>query len=97
MFEAVTSGLAAGSWQGPASTVMAAAAAPYAGWLSAAATPGPGSGQSSRRGSFGIRGGVGATVRPAALALNRSQLVSLVQSNLLGFNGPGDRGRRGPV
>jgi PPE-repeat protein len=36
-FGLVTSGLAGGSWQGPASVAMAAAAAPYAGWLSVAA------------------------------------------------------------
>lgn len=34
-FGSVTSGLAAGGWQGAASVAMAEAAAPYAGWLSA--------------------------------------------------------------
>lgn len=36
-FGSVTSGLVGGIWQGPSSVAMAAAAAPYAGWLSAAA------------------------------------------------------------
>ncbi|WP_031720971.1 PPE family protein, partial [Mycobacterium tuberculosis] len=36
-FGSVTSDLASQAWQGPAAAAMAAAAAPYAGWLSAAA------------------------------------------------------------
>ncbi|AGL27810.1 PPE family protein [Mycobacterium tuberculosis CAS/NITR204] len=36
-FDAVIAGLAAGPWSGPASVAMAGAAAPYVGWLSAAA------------------------------------------------------------
>ncbi|MCV6974610.1 PPE domain-containing protein [Mycobacterium bourgelatii] len=37
-FAAVTSGLTGQAWQGPAATAMATAAAPYARWLSAAAS-----------------------------------------------------------
>lgn len=40
-FDAVIAGLAAGPWSGPASVAMAGAAAPYVGWLSAAATVHP--------------------------------------------------------
>src|ERR1700730_5265217 len=36
-FDSVVSALAAGPWRGRASVAMAAAAAPYVGWLSAAA------------------------------------------------------------
>src|SRR5437879_5503850 len=36
-FQAVTSGLVGGAWQGSASMAMAAAALPYAGWLTTAA------------------------------------------------------------
>src|SRR5271166_6836851 len=36
-FGSVTSGLADAAWQGPAAVAMAGAAAPYVGWLSAAA------------------------------------------------------------
>ena len=36
-FSSVTSGLTGGAWQGAASAAMVAAAAPYAGFLSAAA------------------------------------------------------------
>src|SRR5208283_5959685 len=37
-FMSVTSGLTGQAWQGAAASAMAAAAAPYAGWLSAAAS-----------------------------------------------------------
>ncbi|HUH72709.1 MAG TPA: PPE family protein, partial [Mycobacterium sp.] len=36
-FQSVISGLANGPWSGPSSAAMAEAAAPYVGWLSAAA------------------------------------------------------------
>ncbi|MDD4868842.1 MAG: PPE family protein, partial [Mycobacterium sp.] len=36
-FDSVVTGLANGSWSGPASMAMAAAATPYVGWLGAAA------------------------------------------------------------
>ncbi len=47
-FSSLTSGLVGSSWQGPASAAMMAAAAPYAQWLSTAATQAGGgcSGQS---------------------------------------------------
>lgn len=41
-FASVTAGLAGQAWQGPAALAMAAAAAPYAGWLTAAALSRPG-------------------------------------------------------
>ena len=41
-FSSVTSNLASQAWQGPASTAMAAAAAPYAGWLERGVGPSPG-------------------------------------------------------
>jgi len=47
-FGSVTSGLAGQGWQGPASQAMVAEAAPYTGWLNAAA------------GQAGGRGGAGA-------------------------------------
>ena len=46
-FTSVTSGLAGQAWQGPASKAMAAAAAPYSGWLSAAAAQASGAAQNT--------------------------------------------------
>ena len=64
-FGSVTSGLAAQSWQGSASTAMLAAASPYAGWLTATAAqaqgrpPRPVHGQCVRGGSGGDGASVG--------------------------------------
>lgn len=53
-FGQVTSGLTAGVWQGAAAAAMAAAAAPYAGWLGSVAAAGRGGG----RAGAGRGGGV---------------------------------------
>lgn len=87
-FETVTSGLVNGSWQGAAASAMAAAAAPYAGWLSAAASQ---AGQSAAHASNmaaefeAVRV---AMVHPELVAANRSNFVSLVLSNIFGQNAP---------
>lgn len=47
-FASVTAGLAGQAWQGPAALAMAAAAAPYAGWLTAAAAQSAGAAGQAR-------------------------------------------------
>jgi PPE-repeat protein len=87
-FTSLTSGLTASGWQGPASAAMAAAAAPYAGWLRAAAAHAGGAAGQARSAAAVYESAVGATVHPAMVSGNRSQLVSLVWSNLFGQNAP---------
>ncbi|MCV7340581.1 PPE family protein [Mycobacterium haemophilum DSM 44634] len=87
-FGSVTSGLVGGPWQGPASTAMAAAAAPYAGWLNAAATQAAGAAAQAKTVASAFESALAATVHPALIAANRNQLVSLVVSNLFGQNAP---------
>src|SRR5258708_3739083 len=87
-FSSVTSGLAAQGWQGPASQAMAAAAAPYAGWLSAAATHASGAATQAQAVASEFESAFAATVHPVTVAGNRSDLVSLVMSNLFGQNAP---------
>ena len=53
-FKSVTSGLAGAAWQGPAAVAMANAAAPYVGWISAAAAQALGSGRSGSRSGVGL-------------------------------------------
>ncbi|AMC75166.1 PPE family protein PPE62 [Mycobacterium tuberculosis] len=64
-FGSVTSDLASQAWQGPAAAAMAAAAAPYAGWLSAAAA-GPRGGGPGQGGGQRVRGGTGGDGAPFA-------------------------------
>jgi len=85
-FSSVTSGLAAQAWQGSASAAMLAAAAPYAGWLSTAATQASGAAAQANAVASQFESTLAATVHPAVVAANRSDLVSLVTSNLFGQN-----------
>jgi PPE-repeat protein len=87
-FSSVTSGLASQAWQGPASQAMAAAATPYAGWLSAAASHASGAAAQAQAVASEFESAFAATVHPVAVVANRSDLVSLVMSNLFGQNAP---------
>lgn len=87
-FGGVTSGLVGGSWQGPSAAAMATAAAPYADWLASAAGQ---AGQAAMQAQAlvtefdAVRSAI---VQPIVLSANRSNLVSLVMSNLFGQNAP---------
>ncbi|MEQ0575155.1 PPE family protein [Mycobacterium tuberculosis] len=74
-FDAVIAGLAAGPWSGPASVAMAGAAAPYVGWLSAAA------GQAELSAGQAT---AAATAVEAALALIGSSPGTAMRPELLG-------------
>ncbi|ORV80621.1 hypothetical protein AWC07_20580 [Mycobacterium gastri] len=87
-FSSVTAGLADAAWQGPASAAMVAAAAPYAGWLSATGTQAEQASIQARAAAALFEAARAATVHPALVVGNRTQLVSLAVSNLLGLNTP---------
>ncbi|WP_239656355.1 PPE family protein [Mycobacterium riyadhense] len=87
-FSSMISGLATSSWQGPASAAMVAVAAPYAQWLDAAATQAGGAAVGAKAVAAVFEAARGAVVHPLAIASNRTRLVSLVVSNLFGFNAP---------
>jgi PPE-repeat protein len=87
-FGSLTAGLADASWQGPAATAMTAAAAPYAGWLSASAAQAEDAAAQARAAASAFEAAQAATVHPAAVAANRVQLMTLVAMNFLGQNTP---------
>ncbi|OOK76580.1 PPE family protein [Mycobacterium kansasii] len=87
-FDAVIAGLTGGPWAGPASVSMAAAAAPYVGWLSAAAVQAETAAASAVVAATAFESAVAATVHPAAVAANRVLLGALVATNFLGQNTP---------
>ena len=62
--------------QGPASVAMAGAAAPYIGWLHAAANRAAGSAAQAQAVVSAFEAAQAATVHPLAVAANRSDLVS---------------------
>jgi len=87
-FQSVITGLTAGPWAGPASMSMVAAAAPYVGWLSAAAGQAEAAAAQARAAATAFESALTATVHPAAVAENRLQLLSLIATNILGQNTP---------
>jgi PPE-repeat protein len=87
-FDSVVVGLTSGPWAGPASASMAAAAAPYVGWLSAAAGKAASAAAQARAAAEAFETALGATIHPAAVATNRTTLASLVATNFFGINAP---------
>jgi len=83
---AVLSELTSGSWQGPSAASMAAAAAPYAGWMQATAGHAARAASAAAAAVDAYEAAFAATVAPAAVAANRVQLASLVSTNVFGQN-----------
>jgi PPE-repeat protein len=87
-FSSVTSDLVSGAWQGAASAAMASVATQYAQWLSTAAAHASGAAGHANTIAGIFEAAKAAVAHPAAVAVNRRQLVQLVRSNLFGFNAP---------
>jgi PPE-repeat protein len=87
-FQSVISGLAGGPWQGPASVAMASAAAPYLGWLNAAAGQAAQTAGQARLAASAFEAAQASTVHPTMVAANRAARVWLVAADLLGLNAP---------
>jgi PPE-repeat protein len=87
-YSSIVSGLTSGSWQGPASTSMAAAAAPYAAWMNTTAAQAEQTAAQAQAAVSAYEAAFGMTVPPAEVAANRIQLASLVATNILGQNTP---------
>ncbi|MGC2795624.1 MAG: PPE family protein, partial [Mycobacterium sp.] len=73
-------------WQGPSSSAMAAAAAPYATWLSTTAAQTEETAAQARDAAAAYETAFAGTVPPALIAANRAQLTSLVATNIFGQN-----------
>jgi PPE-repeat protein len=87
-YSSVISGLTSGSWLGPASTSMAAAAAPYAAWMNTTAAQAEQTAAQAQAAVTAYESAFSMTVPPAVIAANRAQLASLVATNVLGQNTP---------
>ena len=85
-YQSVISGLTTGSWMGPASVSMSAAAASYAAWLRATAAQAEQTGAQARSAAAAYQTAFTATVPPPMVAANRSQLMTLIATNLFGRN-----------
>jgi len=87
-FGSVTSNLSGGTWRGPAAAAMAAAAAPYTAWLSAAAGHTEQAAAQAAAVAASFEKAHAATVPTPVIAANRVLLETLVNTNILGLNTP---------
>ena len=87
-FQSVVSGLLGGTWTGPAALEMAASATPYIQWLTAAAGQAEAAAAQARVAASAFESALTATVPTAAVVTNRTQLLALIATNILGQNTP---------
>ncbi|TDK86093.1 PPE family protein, partial [Mycobacterium paragordonae] len=87
-FSSVTSGLANASWQGAASAAMVDVAGRYLDWLAATGVLAEQAAGQARMTATAFEATLAASVHPVSVIANRSQMVALVTSNLLGLNAP---------
>jgi PPE-repeat protein len=87
-YRAVVSDLTSGAWVGPSSLSMAAAAAPYAAWMSTTAAAAEQTASQLASAVAAYEAAFSATVAPPVIAANRSSLAALVATNIVGQNTP---------
>jgi PPE-repeat protein len=87
-YTGVISELTDGSWHGPASASMAAAASGYVAWMSTAAAQAEQTAGQAQAAAAAFEAAFAMTVPPTVVAANRSQLAALVATNVLGQNTP---------
>ncbi|MGA8545705.1 MAG: PPE family protein, partial [Mycobacterium sp.] len=85
-YQSVVSGLTTGPWLGPASVSMAAAAASYVAWLNATAVQAEETAAQATAAAAAYQTAFTSTVPPPLVAANRTQLMTLVATNLFGRN-----------
>ena len=71
---------------GPSSTAMAAAVAPYVAWMSATAGQAEQAGSQAQAAAGAYETAFAMTVPPPVIAANRTQLASLIATNVFGQN-----------
>jgi PPE-repeat protein len=85
-YQSAISGLTSGPWLGPSSASMAAAATPYVTWMRTVATQAARSATQAKMAAGAYEAAFAMTVPPSVVATNRSLLMSLIATNLLGQN-----------
>ncbi|MDM4139530.1 MULTISPECIES: PPE family protein [Mycobacterium] len=85
-YSSTISGLTVGSWLGPAATSMSAAVAPYVAWAAQSAAQAEQVAMQARLAAAAYETAFAATVPPPVIAANRSLLMTLIATNILGQN-----------
>ncbi|WP_310766426.1 PPE family protein [Mycobacterium sp. Z3061] len=79
-------GVTVGSWHGPAAASMLSAAAPFVAWLNATGTQAEQTAAQAKLAAAAYESAFAATVPPPVIEANRSLLMALIATNLLGQN-----------
>jgi PPE-repeat protein len=87
-YQSVLSELTGSEWLGPSSATMAAAVAPYIGWMETTAGELAQAAAQAMASAAAFETAFAMTVPPPVLAANRTQLAALVATNILGQNTP---------
>jgi PPE-repeat protein len=85
-YGSVISELTDGSWSGPSSMAMEDAVAPYVAWINATAGQAEQAGSQAQAAAAAYEAAFAMTVPPPVITVNRTQLASLVASNVFGQN-----------
>ena len=85
-YSSAISELTGEEWLGPSSASMAAAAAPYAAWMSTTAAQAEQAAAQAKAAASAYEAAFAMTVHPAVVAANRSQTMALIATNILGQN-----------
>jgi PPE-repeat protein len=85
-YSSVISGLTSGPWLGPTSLSMAAAVTPYLSWMQGTAAQAAETASQATAAASAYETAFAAHVPPEEIAANRSQLASLVATNIVGQN-----------
>ncbi|HEX5254272.1 MAG TPA: PPE family protein [Mycobacterium sp.] len=85
-YSSTISGMTVGSWLGPAATSMSAAVAPYVAWAAETAAQAEQVAMQARLAAAAYETAFAATVPPPVIAANRSLLMTLIATNILGQN-----------
>ncbi|BBY10203.1 PPE family protein [Mycobacterium marseillense] len=85
-YSSAIAGMTVGSWLGPAATAMSAAAAPYVAWATTTAAQAEQVATQAGLAAAAYETAFAATVPPPVIAANRSLLMTLIATNIIGQN-----------
>ena len=85
-YQTAVTNLTTGTWLGPSSAHMAAAAEPYIGWLQSTAAEAAQTGAQAKAAAGAYQTAYASMVPPPLITANRAELTTLVANNFLGQN-----------
>ncbi|WP_428341135.1 PPE family protein [Mycobacterium sp.] len=85
-YQTAITNLTTGTWLGPSSTHMAAAAEPYIAWLQSTAAEAAQTGAQAKAAAGAYTTAYASMVPPPLISANRAELATLVSNNFLGQN-----------